>query len=599
MSNINNDVLQEMIMVAQSNNKINRFTTHNLTNQRLGVRDEPKIDWSEKLSPGREFKTENWQQKIIDNIHNRVDQFVNVSPAGGKSYPIQRGFWLPMVAKAKTIDQLPKVLWICENKTLASEVRNGFIEIILDILSKPPKDGSYIEHLVPPYLKFNTNVGNKQQFIPTNQNIGELRKFAQHLTSLKMQGSNETINQHTIAASCTYKYAPEFIKEMQPRIVVIDEIQERFKVTTGDHNQTISGLKDLDDRVEYLIKTFKTLPPPRICNVALLTGSMAHGTSKGIMDYLNHKYNRQFVPISTDSAFNRAAVSVIPYDHLTRNDGKRDDRAIIKEVTGHIRNDQKFNLVAIFSQVSIKRICNDIIKSTPKRSPEATVGARGNINTKYPGVQAQTQVGRDVIANLAKKMESDPQELLKHLKSMLKGEIVGGVRTDRDLANALLHGVGYIMAEGREGGKVTRAYNPLDVKLVEILLKSGKINTVLATTSVGVGVNLKIKNLYLPSTIIPSGGKLGAMDPSTLVQLLNRAGRKDNMAATVYCNTRDFERVIQYFGKGKYAGDPSQSVPVIPFSNMGGSLYGSDLKSRFNRSLNPTATMRLIIKMLG
>ncbi len=601
MSDINNEVIQEMIMVAQNKEKFNRFTTLN-TRTPDTVKTIQDPDWTDKIRPARGFSTENWQSDIVDNINKRYDQFVNVSPAGGKSYPIQNDFWKKMVAKATSRDQIPKVLWVCENKTLASEVRNNFINIILDILVKKPVPNGYLEQLLNSmnlgHLNFNS--GNHENlFIPTSQNISDLRRFAQSLTILRMQSSNEYITPNTIAASCTYKYAPQIINEFQPRIVVIDEIQERFTVTSGDPNNIIGKLKDLDDRVEYLIKTFKVLPSPNQCNVILLTGSMAHGTSEGIANYLNSKYKRMFVSVTTPSAANRASVSVIPYDDLTQKDGRRDDRAITDEIIKQIRSGQKYNLIAIFSQGSIKKICNNVINSTAKRSPEATVGIQNKIRIPESEKHIQTRVGRGTIAELAKKMESDPQELLNHLNKMLKGEKVQGVPTDPQLANALLHGIGYIMAEGREGGKITRSYNPADVKLVEILLAKGLIHTVLATTSVGVGVNLKIRNLYLPSIILPSGNEMKPMDASTLVQLINRAGRKDNMAATIYCSSQSFIRVMQYFGKGKYAGDPSQSVPIIPFSNISGSLYGSDIKSRFNRSLNPMATMRLILQMLS
>jgi superfamily II DNA helicase RecQ len=114
-------------------------------------------------------------------------------------------------------------------------------------------------------------------------------------------------------------------------------------------------------------------------------------------------------------------------------------------------------------------------------------------------------------------------------------------------------------------GGVERDFYNKDVKVVEQLFKSGKIYFLLATTAVGVGVNLAVRNIYVPSIMMYSQGGYGKMDTSTLVQLINRAGRgaSNITVANIFCHPDDVVWITTLIN----SGDPSQHVNAIPFKD--------------------------------
>lgn len=75
-----------------------------------------------------------------------------------------------------------------------------------------------------------------------------------------------------------------------------------------------------------------------------------------------------------------------------------------------------------------------------------------------------------------------------------------------------------------------------------------------------------MKHIYIPSLIKMDGGEFGPTDDSSLVQLVNRAGRGQFPVAYVYCSTGDYEKVKRLIEE-----DPRSEVDKIskvPFGNL-------------------------------
>lgn len=99
--------------------------------------------------------------------------------------------------------------------------------------------------------------------------------------------------------------------------------------------------------------------------------------------------------------------------------------------------------------------------------------------------------------------------------------------------------------------------------IVQKFFRAKKIHLLLVTDSVGIGANLTVKHLYLPTLVKPPD--FSKLDTSTLVQLIHRAGRISGMSAFIYCLTEDYDNVKRLF-----FGDPSREVSrinSIPFGN--------------------------------
>jgi len=114
-------------------------------------------------------------------------------------------------------------------------------------------------------------------------------------------------------------------------------------------------------------------------------------------------------------------------------------------------------------------------------------------------------------------------------------------------------------------GIMTGAMDQRHKETIQKLFKTGKLHLLFATDALGVGANVKCRHLYIPSlNKISEGGQFGPLDPSSLVQLVNRAGRGQFKVATVYCSSNDYERV-----KTLIEEDPRIAVDQIHNSPFG------------------------------
>jgi hypothetical protein len=135
------------------------------------------------------------------------------------------------------------------------------------------------------------------------------------------------------------------------------------------------------------------------------------------------------------------------------------------------------------------------------------------------------------------------------------------------LYQAVLRGVGFVIGPMHDRHK----------QIVQKLFRSGKIYLVLATDAMGVGANMKVKHLYIPSLTKPP--HFTKLDSSSLVQLINRAGRDVESSATVYCSLEDYEDVKRLF-----EGDPAKEVAPISAVPFGSFKEASKKMSKFNLS---------------
>lgn len=81
-------------------------------------------------------------------------------------------------------------------------------------------------------------------------------------------------------------------------------------------------------------------------------------------------------------------------------------------------------------------------------------------------------------------------------------------------------------------------------KFVEHLIREGLISTILATSALGVGVNLPVKHVIFASTLIPNGDRTyRTLSKTEFVQLSGRAGRKGYFdIGYVACLSHNFTR---------------------------------------------------------
>jgi hypothetical protein len=101
--------------------------------------------------------------------------------------------------------------------------------------------------------------------------------------------------------------------------------------------------------------------------------------------------------------------------------------------------------------------------------------------------------------------------------------------------------------------------------IIQKMFRDGKLYIVLATDAVGIGANVTCKHLYITNLEKVDEAGFGPIDSSSLIQLVNRAGRDPGKIpyAFIYTQLKDYDRVKKLFEM-----DPSLAVEEIPFDQI-------------------------------
>lgn len=543
------------------------------------------------------WEDRSWQKFITTSlVRGNVNLFINIAPSAGKTYPVMKAYeeLLTNVTNQNVVmPKIPVILWVAETKLLSAQVSRE----LKDILYKLIIQGQFPESLLKRYfpkreLRIRPGKDYRNVAMSPDQ-ASRMKRMINDLTGVKMSSGAKAPEptDRSIAITCTYEFASDMIKKYRPAIVVIDEVQERFKT----ENKSVAAETD---KVRHFFNNMQLADSIPGTSAVVMTGSMNPKTSQFIVDYLNTHVKTKFKIVGyktrqqgDKSAIrtgepNKAAITVLPTD-FQRNDTPK---LVVDQIVGRNPN----NLVAIFSKKKIHEFSDEIINRTSERNMAAVLGVKGEVaNSNYSAKaregrkQLNPEKPKDTISTQAKKasVTNSPKQLYSLYENM----------KDEKLKQAIAHGFGYIMAEEKAtSGEVIRPYDNDDIYVVEELFKQGLIYTILATTSVGVGVNLKVRALYIPLLDVYSGEQQQSvrMSISTLAQLVHRAGRKAGEVGIIYCNKRDLELVTTIMS----SGNPSEHVELIPFHTDNQRIGILDRFKYATKALSMRETIYLLIK---
>ena len=498
-------------------------------------------------SPLFETPIDPWQHKLTKMVKDRkTNIIVNVSPSGGKTSPIMRA-WVELVTEAhKTGKPIPKLLFVGKTRQLAlqlfMDVRKVIEKLVLDRILLPG--------ITPP------------TFDPRSMNI--LKERINELVIVDTGGGGSTvygagkISPATIAVTATIPKAKEIIQKYDFRLIVIDELQEYL--SKPGEKIMFQSESDVKDMIE-LVKRGST---PKN-TIVMLTGSLNAVTTRSLARWLGLISKGKFTPIF-ESVANRSYIKVFPNHRMKKaND-------LIKIAENIINHKQKNSLLILFSvgdpsksgtkaHKNILSISNQLLKSIPKKAPEAITGQKAKYKTDLQ--QRDIEYGKTLPGAMSKLPRSDTDEL----NDMIQGySVVNGVQIPRDqfLGQCLLRGFGYIA-----GGKARikqMGFDPenRDTLLVQKLFKDGRINLLIATNAVGVGSNLKVRQLFIPSLLKFSGLQIEPIDTSSLIQLIHRAGRDPKESAIIYCDEDDIGRINHLINQS----NTYEAVPQVDIRNV-------------------------------
>lgn len=564
-----------------------------------------------------------WQMDVYNRLISGTypDLFINVSPAGGKTAPMVQAWKHSFVRGRVHPGDYDRILWVTPTVQLANQVfyndlKKQLVSLIINWMQEDhpafnPDNPQFPLYLFPPDIQH--QIATRHGMTAKTLNItpdmfNSLRNTIDNdLLYLSAHGQTAgTLGDNTVAAVCTYPYAPMIFQKLNPKIIVIDELQQYVPIYA-------ESSPDLSSRAEQFIDIMKLLKSNTNNSLIFLTGSMNGNVAKQIGEFINSSFNRKLELIATHVK-NRAQISVFPHSKM------KTQQHVIELIKRTVYDRIPGNAMILFNiknanpefakKKAIIPIANQLIRQLPQRSIKTITGYDPNLEDietndddtrsyhrspmpnelpmkyRYPSPynnagERHIPNGRLTLAQAAALVEKDledPQYIATYLKYMLSFENkptnYGQPQPDPFLAKCILCGFAYLAGGKDRDIKMDKR----DIEVVQNLFKQGKIYFLLATDMIGVGTTLTIRNLYIPSLskfISPLIG-MGPIDDSSLVQLINRVGRDPRMAATIYCDNDDYARIVKVLNE-----DPSSAVEPAIFGQFGSAIEKAGNKFGF------------------
>lgn len=287
--------------------------------------------------------------------------------------------------------------------------------------------------------------------------------------------------------------------------------------SSGDsYGRNIKALDELTNKVNIIKRVFKAISEKNNGErIIFATGTINPESADMMVKYINKNYKRKMVLFDQGSVAksfgenpdkNASNITI-------RTDNNLNNPAYLTKLLTSPRSTN--NLIVLLSKKMIASICEAALKKVyPRNSSDINElkkqfeipGFHKNIRT-ISDLALSDRIG----ANLVNKVKFEP-----------KVEEI----SDPFLKQCVLCGFGYIVRNDKDPNDPRTAH---DQMIVSELFSKGKIHTLLATTSVGIGVNIKVETMYIPDPTLPNSStfevKKNGLDE--LSQLLNRTGRAD------------------------------------------------------------------------
>jgi hypothetical protein len=236
---------------------------------------------------------------------------------------------------------------------------------------------------------------------------------------------------------------------------------------------------------------------------------------------------------SSSEAKNPSSVSVLPMNEL------QNEQTLVNLL---LKPKESNNIIILFSKAKIDHLVDQALKKSKGLKHTAQDIDKGVLQTK-----TSSQYGIDLSRlekndpkNIKGDFKYDTKDLIKRINTFPGASDI----SDERLLLAVLSGFGWIYRVEDNLPTSTQKNILKDTQIVANLFSTGKIKTILATDAVGIGVNLTIKNMYIPNINKFDGVSVGPTTTSTASQLYNRVGRMAFEASSIYTPEEYVNNVI-------------------------------------------------------
>ena len=547
-----------------------------------------------------------WQQQLKDNI-NRNDQYVIVSPGGGKTSPVIC-WWIQNCLNINLLQthspsqisnilfnllfnssQLHKIMFLVPTRTLAQQTIHEFRVIFADLLSQifsavfhQLKVSKQFEDWLVLYSPNRARISNILKEVKRLSN--EIKINPDQVNFFTDQLDNMLVNLKTDVEGACINFIDQKLLCIRtgaeksridpndaPVIVgiyqwaggskVIRSIKTKLALVVADESHQTQSVPDVDSRTfEDISKGFYQVlydlmlsqklergTPLNDTRLILLSGTQNPQSAQAFCQYLNKGFKRNFnVPsIKAIEGKNQANIDIIPDDSIGNTNG------LITSIQQNVRSRSWGCLYVIFSINRMGPIILNAIKKLGIRNLDNIL----NQSTYRPTFQ-QAHRPRTPLRS-TRDLRFNKDNMLELSKS-LETEMGNFVRAEaRNIQNpfirlAVSHGIGFIARQIPSEFHNEPRLDMLEADkfIVAKLFKERKIPVLLATDAVGIGVNIDVRRLYIPELIKFGGFQMDNLLLRDLSQILNRAGRAATEYASIHTPSDNVQRVMQALNAG-------------------------------------------------
>jgi len=337
--------------------------------------------------------------------------------------------------------------------------------------------------------------------------------------------------ENSLVTIAIYQSAPGVINKLinnNLRAVICDEAHM-------NQNPTQAGLSSINDKqangiATGLYKTLNKLKGKRV-QLILLSGTIHPNAVNNFTNYLERCYKRKFNKLSPLDSKNETPIKIIKDQQLSNPNNW------FSILRNHIaKKDYGVGLI-IFSKKQINNLCEKLLQST------------GAYNK--PG---QTQRHKFDRTQIIHKHDLNNNDKIKGIAGRIE---------DKLLRACAVNGFAFHHS----------GVNGNDRQIVETLFKDRQISIIIATDSIGVGMNMPMQHLYIPDARKFNGTTKNVEDVPhrELVQLINRVGRGKFAVGYVYTTEKDISLVTQ-----AVFADPNSYPDVDAIKHFKcGSIFGA------------------------
>ena len=432
----------------------------------------------------------------------------------------------------------------------------------------------------------------KSMNVPVDGSFNSFAKsFTEKLIYVKTGGGSgqyDTPPEQAIVSIATYGSAKKFISKISNSVkfIVFDEAHLYMPSEYGpnsDRSQEneVRAATDAYTIVEGMAKQ-------RDAQIAFLSGTIHPISAQNFCDFLNRRYGRNMAVVSTEKgdsqSGNKTELHVIPDDAI------REEKEQVNRIVRWVQRNEKGNAIILFS----KRKINKLVDEAMKRLSQKDIRSDFNVNQSdryrkekidryrrslaYSNPDAgPDEIERSVNEFIKREFPSSQKETIEKIKAKPGAMMI----QNKKLRNAVSYGIGYIYTQddielndpGAVVGETIEPIKEQDKLIVAKLFSEGKINVLIATAAIGVGVNVNIKNMYLPSCMKfeknkNNEGKFDLNNKREMSQLVNRTGRGKTPISGIYTPSEfvPFMREVVMSGIDDFNKVPA--VVIRPSDNL-------------------------------